>query len=121
MKKKILIVEDEIDLLAMLEIKAKNDGYDCFIDTIGDQTITLATENNPDLILLDMMLPKISGLGILRAIKNSETLKNIPVIIFSALGDKYVIEEAMDIGASAYFIKGGNIHELFDTIREYIT
>jgi two-component system, OmpR family, phosphate regulon response regulator PhoB len=120
MKKKILIVEDETDLLAMLEIKAKNDGYDCFVDTVGDQAINLATENTPNIILLDMMLPQISGLGILRSLKNNDTLKKIPVIIFSALGDKYVIEEAIDIGASAYFIKGGNMHELFDTIKKHV-
>ncbi len=121
MKKKLLIIEDETDLLQMLEFRAKKLGYEYKSDVVGDKAIAIAEEFKPDIILLDLMLPKISGLGVLRGIKNKPETKSIPIIVFSALADKYVVEEAMDIGASAYFIKGGDVNELFDTIREYVT
>lgn len=120
MSGKLLIVEDEEDLLQMIEIMAKHQNFECVHDINGNKVVELAEAENPDLILLDLNLPMISGLGILRELKKRPHLKAIPVIIFSAIHETDVVREAIDLGANAYFTKGGHIKHLFELVREYM-
>lgn len=120
MSGKLLIIEDEEDLLQMIEIMAKHQKFECTHDINGDKAVELAEKTAPDLILLDLNLPMISGLGILRELKKRPHLKDIPIIIFSAIHETDVVREAIDLGANAYFTKGGHIKHLFELVREYM-
>ncbi len=119
MNRKILIVEDESDFAITLALQAKIRGYKCELDLTGSECIDKAKNFAPEVILLDMNLPHISGLGLIQEIKNHQELSHIPIIILSALNQRDVVDEAMNRGANAYFTKGSNLDDLFNVIKEY--
>ena len=104
-KKNIVIVDDERDILELLKINVVRKGYiaNCFQD--GESAITYIIKNNPDLIILDLMLPGIDGLDICRLLKNKETTKSIPILILSAKGEESDIIKGLELGADDYVTK----------------
>ncbi|MDD2807584.1 MAG: response regulator [Patescibacteria group bacterium] len=104
-KKKILIVEDEPFLLEMYGLKLSQVGFDTVKAANGEEGLSLAQLENPDLILLDILMPKVDGYGMLKALKASVKTKKIPVIIFSNLSQKEEIEKGLKLGASDFIIK----------------
>ena len=119
MKRKLLIVEDEPELLQMLSLKANHLNYDCVLEASGELSIDKAKFFNPDVILLDLNLPKISGLGVIRELKRINQTANIPIIVYSAIHDSEVVREAMDLGATAYVTKTSGMKDLFSLVTEY--
>lgn len=119
MDRNLLIVEDESDFVIALGPQAKSRGYHCEIDMTGENAVPMALKCKPVAILLDMNLPAISGLGLIQEIRNHAELSHVPIIIFSAVNQRDIVNEAMDRGANAYYTKGYPISELFDVIREY--
>ncbi len=103
--KKILLVEDDLFLIDIYNVKLKESGFLVDVAEDGESGLKKALENNYDLIILDIVLPCIDGRDVLRKIKAEENLKNVPVIILSNLGQKNEIEEGMKLGASKYLIK----------------
>tara|TARA_B100001540_G_C15814777_1_gene646545 strand:+ start:333 stop:1034 length:702 start_codon:yes stop_codon:yes gene_type:complete len=104
-KKNIVIVDDERDILELLKINVERKGCiaNCFQD--GESAITYIIKNNPDLIILDLMLPGIDGLDICRLLKNKETTKSIPILILSAKGEESDIIKGLELGADDYVTK----------------
>lgn len=120
-KKKILIVEDECEVRSLLMSRAeKYCGYDCRWDAEGNEVVSLCLSFKPDLVLLDMNLPKAHGLDIIKQIRAHGELQNLPVIVFSASGQRELVDKAMNSGASLYFTKGGSISDLFDVVDEFL-
>lgn len=116
--KKILIVEDEPVLRRMIVRRAeKQHGYECFTDETGENSMSICHNFQPDIILLDMALPKISGLGLLRMMRADKATKAIPIIVYSAYGDPEVVQEALSLGANDYYTKSEPIPELFNRIE----
>lgn len=105
MTKKILIIEDEEFLSEMYKLKFKKEGYDVFMADNGDEGIAIAQKENPDLILLDLVLPKMSGYQILEKLKSNNITKNIQVYILSNLSQDEEINKSFKDGADGYFIK----------------
>lgn len=121
MQKKILIVDDEPDMILLLkELAKKKYNIDCKYDLTGAKCIEMSQGYKPDLILLDMNLPKISGLGLLKELKRCNELSHIPVVVFSGVHQSDVVKEALELGASTYFTKNGSIDDLFDVVEAYI-
>ncbi len=120
--KKILIVDDDPDILFLLKRQAKLSHFECHTDNTGEECLQKAVHERPDLILLDMNLPKISGLGLIREIKKNPQLQNIPIIVLSGLQDEEIVRSALDLGASAYFPKKSNtnVEELFELIQRFL-
>lgn len=120
-KKKVLIVEDEKMVRQLLLKRAeKVFDYECRWDDTGGDTLTIAEEFEPDLILLDMYLPSINGLQIISQIRAHQQLKNTPIVVFSAYGNPALVKEAMQEGASIYYTKGGSIVDLFTIVNEFL-
>lgn len=94
-KKQILIVDDEPGILRILEIQLNNDGYDVITTESGAEAIGLVREKNPDIVLLDILMPGMTGLEVLEDIR---AFSSVPVIIFTA--NNKVVEEAMKLGAN---------------------
>ena len=117
--KKILIVEDEADFAIILSLQAKSRGYKCELDPTGAECIERAKKFKPGVILLDMNLPHIGGLGLIRALKNHPELAHIPIIVLSVVNQNDIVTTAIHRGASAYFTKGADFDDLFRTIKEY--
>lgn len=121
MSKTILVIEDEESILELIQDRLKFHNYEGASAPSGEEALAWLKSETADLILLDLMLPKISGLGVLREIKRNEKLSKIPVIVMSALSQEDVVREAMDLGANAYFVKTGNVGDLFQMMNEYLS
>ena len=103
-KKKILIVEDEATLQKALSDMLIKEGYEVISAIDGLIGLDLARSENPDLILLDIILPGMDGFDVLRNIKQKDN-SEVPVIILTNLSDLDDIQKALDIGATTYLVK----------------
>ncbi len=110
----ILIIEDDPTILNFLSISLKTKGYRFLVAENGLSGISLFLANHPDLILLDMGLPDIDGLEVLRQIR---TTSDLPVIVVSARGQEREKVEALDLGADDYITKPFSIEELLARVR----
>ena len=101
----ILIIEDDKDIVEMLSFHLKKNNYTILYSYNGEDGLTKARENNPDLILLDLMLPGIHGLDVCRIIKSDQKTKNIPIIMLTAMGQEYDIVKGLETGGDDYITK----------------
>ena len=104
-QKILLIVEDDEVLLRTLFLFFHKSGYAIASATDGETGLNMARRLKPDLVLLDLLLPKLDGFGVLKDLKADPALKKIPVIVLSNLGDESEISRAKSLGAEDYFVK----------------
>lgn len=104
-KIKILLIEDDVFLAKMYKIKLDLDGFDVIHSENGEKGLVLASSKNPNIILLDIILPKMDGYQVLKQLKKAEETKNIPVILLTNLGQKEDIDKGLALGANDYLIK----------------
>ena len=116
MKKKILFIDDDPTILLISEIMLEALGYDVITADGGVSGIELLKTNIIDLVLLDLMIPDIYGLDVLKYIKEKEDFKNIPVIIQTGIKDSDEINKAYKLGASYVLLKPYNQKDLKDII-----
>ena len=106
---RILLVDDDQLLVRMYQKKLENDGYEVAVADDGDVALQKTKEFVPNLILLDIMMPKVNGYEVLKNLKASEATKNIPVILLTNVGSSDEdLQKGMDLGAVAYLVKAGN-------------
>jgi len=104
-KKRILIVDDEEDILDVLRFRLEANNYEVLSASDGQEGLNKAKSEKPDLIILDLMLPKLDGYKVCRMLKFDESYKSIPIIIFTARAQKKDEEFDMEMGADAYIAK----------------
>jgi len=105
-KGSILIIEDDLVLTRMYQKKFEFDGFQVFLGFGGQEGLKLAQEKQPNIILLDIMMPEMDGFEVLKRLKKDSTTSAIPVIILTNLGTSQVlIDEALRLGAKDYLIK----------------
>ena len=104
-KPHVLLVEDDVFLSGIYQKKFEMEGYKVTAVDSGDKVLPEAKKKNPDIILLDILLPKMDGFTILAKLKEDEALKNIPVILLTNLGQKDDVEKGLQMGAVDYLIK----------------
>ena len=116
----ILITEDEESLIRTLQDNLTAEDYTIDIARNGDEAIEKIRKKKPDLILLDLLMPKRDGFYVLEEIKKNSEWKLIPVIVLSNLGEDTMIKRAIKMGANDYFIKSQHqIDEVIKKIKEY--
>jgi len=101
----ILIVEDDVFLADLYKTKFVLEGFKVNVAYDGEKGLEMASKNLPDIILLDLVLPKLSGFEILKAVKSSNKTKEIPVILLTNLSQKSDVEKGLKLGAADYLIK----------------
>lgn len=116
-RKRILIIDDEEHILTMLRINMKTQGYDCMTALTGEEGLRLSREYQPDLILLDVMLPGIDGVEVCRRLKKDDFLKRIPVLMLSAKSQGKDKITGLEGGADDYITKPFSLKELFLRIK----
>ena len=104
-KPHILLVEDDVFLSGIYQKKFEMEGYKVTAVDNGEKVLPEAKKKMPDIILLDILLPKMDGFTILSKLKEDEGLKNIPVILLTNLGQKDDVEKGLQMGAVDYLIK----------------
>ena len=114
-KKKILIVDDEKSISDLLVYNLEKEGYKTITAIDGEEGVNLALSQNPDLILLDIMLPKMDGLTVCKKIR--QTLSKIPIIMLSAKGEEIDKILGLEIGADDYMTKPFSIRELIARVK----
>ncbi|MBI1953902.1 MAG: response regulator [Candidatus Omnitrophica bacterium] len=103
--KNILLVDDEPDLVQLVSLRLTSAGYEVATAMDGQQALDQVKKAKPDLIILDLMLPKLDGYKVCRLLKFDERYKAIPVLIFTARAQAQDIQLAMECGADAYMTK----------------
>ena len=114
----ILVVEDETHIRKVLEYNLKLDGFEVYLAEDGATGMKLAHEKNPDLILLDWLMPVMNGLQVLAELKADSSTEHIPVFMLTAKGMISDVTQAIEIGADDYITKPFNPMQLGKTIRE---
>lgn len=119
--KKILFIEDEAALQESLGEVLEQEGFDVLRATDGQKGLELAQTKNPDLILLDLILPKMDGFEILKRIKADKNTQLIPVIILTNLENAADIGRALELGATTYLVKANySLDDVLRKVREAI-
>ncbi len=117
-QKKIIIIEDEPDTVEMFAEMMRLNGYNVLKSYGGTPAINLISEEKPDAIVLDMMMPDLSGLDVLSQIRENPELAKIPVIVVSAMSMPQDIQAGLDAGASAYLTKPVTYQQLSQAVQK---
>ena len=121
MDKRILVIEDDRILRRACEASLTKRGYTVLAASDGEEGIRQAEELMPDLILLDMRMPKLTGAETLAALKQNEKTRPIPVVILSNSSSEMGIQNAETLGAAAYLVKASiSLRELGDRVAEFL-
>ncbi|OGE85128.1 MAG: hypothetical protein A3J48_03065 [Candidatus Doudnabacteria bacterium RIFCSPHIGHO2_02_FULL_46_11] len=118
--KKVLIVEDEAPMLKALVDKFTNEGFAVFHAEDGEEGLNIALKEHPDIILLDMIMPKMDGMTVLENIrKNAGWGADVPVIVLTNINDTRVVSEAMGFHASDFLVKSDwKLADVVKKVRE---
>ena len=118
--KKILIVEDEVELVEMVKMRLEANGYEVIVAYNGEDGLEMAKKENPDIILLDLMLPKMDGYQVCSALKSNKNYSAIPICMFTARAQDSERKKGIDLGADAYITKPFEPPVLIAKIKELI-
>jgi len=115
MSAKILVVDDEVDTLKLMEITLRQEGYTVLKATTGEACLEIAGAESPDVIILDIMMPQLSGLDVLKQLNLS--YGSPPIILFSAKNRIEDVIEGMEAGAYRYLVKPTMREKLLETVK----
>lgn len=120
MSKKILLVDDEVQLVEMVKMRIEASGYDVICAYDGQQALQMAKKEKPDLIILDLMLPKMDGYKVCGLLKNDSRYSKIPIIMFTARAQEEDFLLGKELGAEAFITKPFEPNILLGKIKELI-
>lgn len=119
--KKILLIEDNEYMGRMYQNLLSLENYLVSWAKGGEEGLEKASSLKPDLILLDVIMPKINGIQVLQKLKDQEDTKNIPVVILTVIGEQDIIDKALKLGAEGYIIKSTvDLNQLISEIKSYL-
>lgn len=119
--KTILLVEDDVFLSSLLKVRFQKENFTVVHVVDGEEALNFLRENKPDLILLDIILPKKSGFEVLEAARSDPQLNQSPIIIISNLGQESDIQTGKELGAIEYLVKARtSIEDLVLRVKQYL-
>jgi DNA-binding response OmpR family regulator len=114
---RVLIIEDEPHIVLSLEYLLERGGYETATATDGERGLAMVRELRPDVVLLDLMLPRLDGYQVCQAIRSDPELARIPVIILSAKGQEVEVLKGLSLGAARYITKPFGNAEILEAVR----
>ncbi len=117
-RKRILVVDDEIYIVHILEFSLTMEGYDVITAADGEEALRRVEEDEPDLVVLDIMMPRMDGYEVCRRLREDPATRNLPVILLSAKGRPMDRDLGLDAGADDYIVKPFSPRRLLEKIRE---
>lgn len=117
MNARILLVDDEPDLVKLVSKRLENEGYEVLVAMDGQAALQKAQTEKPDLIILDLMLPKLDGYKVCAMLKHDARFQKIPILVFTARAQEQDERIGLECGADAYLRKPFNGQELLDKIK----
>lgn len=121
MSHKILIVDDEKRIRDLIAFRLENKGFEILSAEGGKEALAITETHTPDLVVLDVMMPDMSGLELCQQLKSNDNLKHIKVLMLSAKGQKQDEEEGLKAGADGYMTKPFRAKHLIEKIEEILT
>lgn len=119
--KKVLIIEDDNFLQDLEAAKIKKNSYDVIVAKTGEEGMAMIMEPGIDIIILDLLLPNYDGFDILKKIRETESIKKLPVIVFSNLSETKDIDRAISLGATEVMVKSNfSLEELIEHINSIL-
>ncbi len=118
---KVLVVDDEINITQILEFSIGAEGYEVISASNGEEAIEKARSEQPDLIILDIMMPRIDGYEACRILKANPVTKNIPVLLLTAKGRDIDKRLGYEVGATDYIVKPFSPNKLIDRIHKLLS
>ncbi|OHA01713.1 MAG: hypothetical protein A3C12_03265 [Candidatus Sungbacteria bacterium RIFCSPHIGHO2_02_FULL_49_20] len=117
--KKVLVIEDELNLCKSIEEILSAEGYTVVTASDGEEGLRLAVSETPDLVLLDLILPKKDGFSVLKELRENEATSKIPVIVLSNLGEMEDVGRVLELGANRYLVKTDyKLAEVVEKVKE---
>ncbi|NLY39989.1 MAG: response regulator [Firmicutes bacterium] len=120
MGKKVLLVEDEQNIILGVRTCLDAAGYEVAVVENGEDALNFIAKEKPDLILLDLLLPKVDGFEVLKALRGDAATRDIPVVVLTARVEEEDRQRALEAGANAYMTKPFRPQELWDVLKEYL-
>jgi CheY-like chemotaxis protein len=117
---KILCVEDDVAVLNIIARALEFEGFEVVLAVNGEEAIEMVRTHQPDLILLDLWLPKVQGFEVVQTVRADPTTRHIPVIVISAWGRKKDIDRVMNEGADIFVPKPFMLEDLMNHVRKYL-
>jgi two-component system response regulator VicR len=118
--KKILIVDDEADVVEVIEMLLKSEAYDVLKAYDGKEALGILEDDTPDLVILDIMMPEIDGVEVCRRMRKLEKMKEVPIIMFSAKLSAQDKKNSFDAGADGFITKPFNARGFISGIKTYL-
>jgi DNA-binding response OmpR family regulator len=118
--KKILVVDDEVDLVETVRFPLEMEGFDVLVSYNGEDALNQARKVSPDLIILDLMLPKLDGYKVCRLLKFDERYKHIPILMLTAKTQEKDKTLGMETGANEYITKPFEMDYLMEKVKAYL-
>jgi len=118
---KILIAEDERDIRDLVAFTLRFAGHEVVAASNGEEAVQMAPDAKPDLILMDVRMPRMTGYEACRAIKTNPKLKDIPVVFLSAKGQESEIQTGLEVGAEEYLLKPFAPDQLTDRVKAILS
>jgi DNA-binding response OmpR family regulator len=118
---KILIAEDEPDIRELVAFMLRFAGYEVLAASNGEEAVQTATRDVPDLILMDVRMPRMTGYDACRLMKSNPDLRDVPVVFLSAKGQESEIQSGLDAGAEEYLLKPFSPDELTNRVRSILS
>lgn len=120
-KKRVLVVEDDEHIAKVYQIKLAKEGIESSLAVDGESAVAKIISEKPDLVILDLMIPKKDGFGVLEDLQKIPGHLNPPIIVLSNLGQKSDQDRALALGAKEYLVKVDNpIQEIIDKVKGYL-
>lgn len=116
--KKILVVDDEPDIVLLTASRLRTHGYEVISASNGREGLEKASQEHPDLVLLDIIMPGIDGFAVLKELRGGQETHKIPVVMFTAKGQKSDVARAVSFGATDYIVKPFQASALLEKVRE---
>jgi two-component system alkaline phosphatase synthesis response regulator PhoP len=120
MAKSIVVADDDPDILSIVAMSLETQGYDVYKATNGREAVDLVRDHHPDLIILDMMMPVMSGYEAIAELKADDSTRGIPIIGLSAKAMATDMERATDVGIDGYITKPFRIAQVLSVIEGYL-
>ena len=120
MQKTLLLVEDDPDLLEILRLTFEMEGYRLVLARDGDEALKMAHRHGPDLIVLDVMLPKLDGIEVCRQLRAESAFRRVPILMLTAKGEESDVVLGLGIGADDYLVKPARPRELTARVKNLL-
>lgn len=120
MSKKILIVDDEPNIVLSIEFLMKREGYDVATAKDGQEALDILDEINPNLVILDVMMPRKNGFEVCSEVRANAAFSRLPILMLSAKGREAEVKKGLSLGADAYITKPFSTHDLVAKVNELL-